>query len=205
MNATPATEAFFRDALAGAQARGRLQIVALDLDGTPIAMLVNFITAPGAYSYKTAFDEAYARFSPGMLLQLENLALLERGDVHWADSCAVEGHPMIERLWRDGRRMVSCNIAIGGPLRRAASMAEMTNWWRTFWSAAMTSTVCVPICAACKAAWMSATVVALIACWFRLKRPSAWMVKVSVSGAVFCFSVLAVGSVIWIWVSWLKL
>jgi hypothetical protein len=27
---------------------------------------------------------------------------------------------MIERLWRGKRRMVSCNIAIGGPLRRAA-------------------------------------------------------------------------------------
>jgi hypothetical protein len=55
-----------------------------------------------------------------MLLQLENLALLERPGIQWADSCAVEGHPMIERLWRDKRRMVSRNIAIGGPLRRAA-------------------------------------------------------------------------------------
>jgi hypothetical protein len=27
---------------------------------------------------------------------------------------------MIERLWRDKRRMLSRNIAIGGPLRRAA-------------------------------------------------------------------------------------
>ena len=83
-------------------------------------MLANFITPPGAYSFKTAFDEDYARFSPGMLLQLENLALLERRDLQWTDSCAVEGHPMIERLWRGHRRMVSRNIAIGGPLRRAA-------------------------------------------------------------------------------------
>lgn len=34
---------------------------------------------------------SYARFSPGMLLQLENLALLERGGIDWADSCAMEG------------------------------------------------------------------------------------------------------------------
>ena len=98
--------------------RRRRQV--LRLDGRAIAMLANFITPPGAYSFKTAFDEAYARFSPGMLLQLENLVLLERPDVAWADSCAVEGHPMIERLWRDKRHMVSRNIAIGGPLRRAA-------------------------------------------------------------------------------------
>jgi CelD/BcsL family acetyltransferase involved in cellulose biosynthesis len=114
----PDTAALFEQALAGAAAAGRLERLALRLDGRAIAMLANFITPPGAYSFKTAFDEDYARYSPGMLLQLENLALLERGDVQWADSCAVEGHPMIERLWRGQRRMVSRNIAIGGPLRR---------------------------------------------------------------------------------------
>lgn len=115
----PGTTALFTEALAGAGAAGRLERLALRLDGRAIAMLLNFITPPGAYSFKTAYDEAYARFSPGMLLQLENLALLERPGVQWADSCAVEGHPMIERLWRDKRRMVSGNIAIGGPARRA--------------------------------------------------------------------------------------
>lgn len=116
----PDTTSLFTQALAGAATAGRLERLALRLDGRAIAMLANFITPPGAYSFKTAFDEDYARFSPGMLLQLENLALLERADVAWADSCAVEGHPMIERLWRDKRPMVSRNIAIGGPLRRAA-------------------------------------------------------------------------------------
>lgn len=116
----PETRALFEQALAGAAAAGRLQRLALRIDGRAIAMLVNFITAPGAYGFKTAFDEAYARFSPGMLLQLENLALLEREGIRWADSCAVEGHPMIERLWRGQRRMASINIAIGGPARRAA-------------------------------------------------------------------------------------
>jgi len=115
----PGTRALFEQSLAGAAAAGRLERLALRLDGRAIAMLANFITAPGAYSFKTAFDEAYARFSPGMLLQLENLALLERPGIAWADSCAVEGHPMIERLWRGQRRMISRNIAIGGPLRRA--------------------------------------------------------------------------------------
>lgn len=114
------TCALFTQSLAGAAAAGRLERLALRLDGRAIAMLANFLTPPGAYSFKTAYDEAYARFSPGMLLQLENLALLEHADVAWADSCAVEGHPMIERLWRGRRRMVSRNIAIGGPLRRAA-------------------------------------------------------------------------------------
>ena len=113
------TRTLFAEALAGAAAAGRLERLALRLDGRAIAMLVNFLTPPGAYSFKTAYDEAYARFSPGMLLQLENLALIERPGIAWADSCAAEGHPMIERLWRARRHMVSRNIAIGGAARRA--------------------------------------------------------------------------------------
>ncbi|MFM7348650.1 MAG: GNAT family N-acetyltransferase [Erythrobacter sp.] len=75
------TRALFEETLAGAAAAGRLERLALRLDGRPIAMLANFITPPGAFSFKTAFDESLARFSPGVLLQLENLALLERPDV----------------------------------------------------------------------------------------------------------------------------
>jgi len=113
------TAALFRNALVGAASSGKLERIALRLDGKPIAMLANFITAPGAFSFKTAFDESYARYSPGVLLQLENLALLDRNDIDWCDSCAVEGHQMIERIWREKRRMVSLNIAIGGNLRRS--------------------------------------------------------------------------------------
>ena len=69
--------------------------------------------------------ETYARFSPGLLLQLENLSLLERGDIEWADSCAAPGHSMIERIWREKRRITTRNVAIGGAIRRAAFRALM--------------------------------------------------------------------------------
>lgn len=114
------TQEFFAATLREAADAGKLERLTLALDGRPIAMLANFVTAPGVFSFKTAFDEAYSRFSPGMLLQLENLALLDREGIKWADSCAVEGHPMIERLWRQKRTLKSHNIAIGGRLRRAA-------------------------------------------------------------------------------------
>ena len=81
-------------------------------------MLANFITPPGAFSFKTTFDERFARFSPGVLLQRENLDLLARGDIDWCDSCAAADHPMIERIWREKRAMVRVNVAIGGRLRR---------------------------------------------------------------------------------------
>ena len=113
-----ATRAFFTATLAGAAQSGRLERLALYLDGKPIAMLANFLCAPGAFSFKTAFDERFARFSPGLLLQIENLQLLSRDGIEWADSCAVQGHSMIERIWREKRTIISRNVAIGGPLRR---------------------------------------------------------------------------------------
>lgn len=119
------TRSLFTEALNGAAATGRLERLALRLDGKPIAMLASFIAPPGVFSFKTTFDERYSRYSPGLLLQIENLALLEREGIRWADSCAAQGHSMIERIWREKRTITSRNIAIGGPLRRAAFRAAM--------------------------------------------------------------------------------
>ncbi|WP_236710770.1 GNAT family N-acetyltransferase [Novosphingobium barchaimii] len=114
------TARLFCESLSGAATRGRLERLTLTLDGRPLAMLVTFLTAPGAYSYKTAFDEDFARFSPGVLLQRENLAILDRQDIAWSDSCASADHPMIDHLWRERRAIGRLSIAIGGTLRRSA-------------------------------------------------------------------------------------
>jgi CelD/BcsL family acetyltransferase involved in cellulose biosynthesis len=113
------TAQLFREALSGAAARGRLERLTLLLDERPVAMLATFLTSPGAYSFKTAFDERLSRFSPGVLLQRENLAMLERGGIDWTDSCAAADHPMIDHIWRERRGVGAISIAIGGTLRRA--------------------------------------------------------------------------------------
>lgn len=113
------TAGLFRESMMAAAERGCLERLSLELDGVPIAMLATLIVPPGAFSYKTAFDERFARFSPGVLLQLENLALLERAGVRWADSCAAPDHPMIDSLWRERRAIGRMSIAIGGQARRA--------------------------------------------------------------------------------------
>ncbi len=114
----PATHELFREALTGAAARGRLERTSITLDGQPIAMLASFIAAPGSFSFKTAFDEAYSRFSPGVLLQQTNLALLDDPEVAWSDSCAAADHPMIDHIWRERRTIGRLSIAIGGAARR---------------------------------------------------------------------------------------
>ncbi len=116
---TPETAAFFRDVVTGAHAAGKLDIIRIDLDGVAIAMLVNLLAPPGAFSFKTAFDERLSRFSPGVLLQIENLQLLARGDIGWMDSCAVENHPMINSLWGERRAIVRVSVPLAGAQRRA--------------------------------------------------------------------------------------
>ena len=113
------TTQMFKEALSGAASQGRLERLTLTLDDQPIAMLANFLTAPGAFSYKTAFDERYARYSPGVLVQRENLALLGQPQIAWCDSCAAADHPMIDHIWRERRPIGRLSIAIGGGLRRA--------------------------------------------------------------------------------------
>lgn len=115
----PATESMFRKTLDGAAFAGKLERLSLWFDGQPIAMLANFLTPPGAFSYKTTYDESFARYSPGVLLQLENLALLDHPRIAWCDSCASQDHPMIDRIWREKRTIVRVSIAIGGRARQA--------------------------------------------------------------------------------------
>lgn len=118
----PATDAFFRRTVAAAREAGKLQFLRLDVDGRAIAMLVNFLAPPGAFSFKTAFDPEFARFSPGVLIQLEYLRLAERAGLDWIDSCAAEHHPMIDSLWSGRRRIVRVTVRLAG-LRRSLVFA----------------------------------------------------------------------------------
>lgn len=119
----PETTALFRASLAGAARDNRLERLAFHLDGRPIAMLCNFIAPPLSFAFKTTYDESLAKLSPGVLLQVENLALLERGDIALSDSCAAPGHPMIDHIWLDRREIVKVSVAIGGMVRRTIGAA----------------------------------------------------------------------------------
>ena len=114
-----ATRDFFRDAVRAAWAARRLQFRRLDVGGKTIAMLVNFLTPPGSFSFKTVFDEDYARFSPGVLIQLENLDILDNEAIAWMDSCAVADHPMIDSLWTERRAIVRVTVRLKGARRGA--------------------------------------------------------------------------------------
>ena len=119
LDSSPRTRAFFQQALAGAAAAGQLERRDIRLDGKPLAMLVNFLSSDGGFGFKTAFDEEYSRFSPGVLLQIDNLNFLDQPAIGWIDSCAAEHHPMIDSIWSGRRHIGRFSIELEGVSRRA--------------------------------------------------------------------------------------
>lgn len=113
---------FARAALRRMALRGRARIATLSLDGAPIAQGLVLIDGSSAAFWKIAFDPAFARFSPGVQLSLrvsEHLAA--DATISFVDSCAIEDHPMIGRLWRD--RIAIADIAIALPQGRRSFAA----------------------------------------------------------------------------------
>jgi hypothetical protein len=94
--------------------RGRLMMLALRFEGRTIAHKCNFLAAPGSFAYKIAFDETYARYSPGVLLELENIRRLHAApEIRWMDSCADADRFMINHLWTERRTIQTVVMGTG--------------------------------------------------------------------------------------------
>ena len=83
-------------------------------------MAIVLRSADRAYYWKTAYDERYARYSPGVQL---TRALAERQladpTVQITDSCAIANHPMIDRLWPSRQAMFDLLIGVDPARSRA--------------------------------------------------------------------------------------
>ena len=116
---------FFVSGALAAHKLGRLMLLGLFLDDRPLALKCNFLAGDGGFAFKIAFDEAYAAFSPGFLLEVENVRRLHRiPTLRWMDSCADARHAMINRLWPGRRTMATVLFATGRP-RGELTMALM--------------------------------------------------------------------------------
>ena len=106
---------FAAEVLVEAHRRGRLLITGLDLDGRAIARHVLFTGGEGAWTFKIAFDEAYARCSPGILAEVDNvrqfMELAEERGLRWIDSLTTAENVTTGRVWKD--RVTIQRVAIG--------------------------------------------------------------------------------------------
>lgn len=121
---------FTRTMLRLMAAQGLCRIDALEVDGEPVAMGVVLKSQDRAFYWKTAYDEAHARHSPGKLLALA-MAERQRYDraTSLTDSCAVPDHPMIDGIWT-GRMevadlLVACPGEDGTRFARAAAQLRL--------------------------------------------------------------------------------
>lgn len=112
--------AWFRETLAAMDRAARLHLLRLDVDGKPVAMLATLIANGAAYSMKICHDPDYARYSPGVMIEIDAMrSLLTRPDFRFADSCAAPDHAMINGLWRARRVVTGLNVSGAGAAARA--------------------------------------------------------------------------------------
>jgi hypothetical protein len=94
--------------------QNRVMLLSLMLDGKVIAMKHNVRTADGGFAFRIAYDESYSKYSPGVLLELENIRVVcDTPDMRWMDSCADPRHVMANRLWKE-RRMIRRTLFSNG-------------------------------------------------------------------------------------------
>jgi CelD/BcsL family acetyltransferase involved in cellulose biosynthesis len=105
--------AFAREAVHNLAAADNVRIHTIDLDGRAIASMVVFMMNGEAYTWKTAFDESYSKYSPGKLLvaQLTDWHLDDPNIIR-TDSCAVENHPLVSRFWKEREAMGTLVIGL---------------------------------------------------------------------------------------------
>ena len=112
----PTSEAFFKSMVARSASLGKARFSSLCLNGVPIAMMVDLASDGVLASYKTAFDNAYAQYSPGMNLEVQNVGLKHKG-IEFADSCTLPDNSLINRIWGQQVQFQSVVISLrkGGP------------------------------------------------------------------------------------------
>jgi Acetyltransferase (GNAT) domain len=119
---------FIKTALPALAAEGKVAVHRLLLDGRAIAAAITLHTGDTGWYWKTAYDENFARFAPGVLLSAaltEELA--DNAAIARTDSCAAPGHPTLDHIWSE--RLALCNRMIAvrpeAPFARACRLETL--------------------------------------------------------------------------------
>jgi hypothetical protein len=116
--------AFAREAVHRLSEQDLCRVHSLTLDGKVIACLIVFVEAGIAYTWKTAYDEAYAQFSPGTLLMIDVTEQhLDDPNIMATDSCAVPDHPVMSRLWSERKPVGTIVVGLTPQADRLARQA----------------------------------------------------------------------------------
>jgi CelD/BcsL family acetyltransferase involved in cellulose biosynthesis len=106
--------AFLERAVTALAGDGHARVDRLMHGGRALAATITLRSGNAAWFWKIAYDEAFARASPGVQISLDLTdALLADAGIARVDSCATAGHPMIDHLWRERLALGDLLIAPG--------------------------------------------------------------------------------------------
>jgi CelD/BcsL family acetyltransferase involved in cellulose biosynthesis len=93
---------FVEQAVTALAAEGKAGVARVAHEARAIAAIVTLRSGDTAWCWKIAYDEAFARHSPGVQCLLDvTQRLLDDPTIARADSCATPDHPMIDHVWRE--------------------------------------------------------------------------------------------------------
>jgi hypothetical protein len=94
-----------------------------------LAIELGLRAADGLFLLKLSYDEAFAKYTPGIQLHLEVLDRFDNFDgVQWIDSCTFEGNETMLRMYPDRRPVGALVVAVGGVPDRG--VLRLVGWTR---------------------------------------------------------------------------
>lgn len=112
LNCSEGGRKFAQEFLEAGFRRGRILPASLYLNGKLISAWIDLLAGDGAFSFKTGYNEAYAKFSPTTLLLRMYLKRI-RSDprISWIDTCASPDQKLANRLFKDRKRIYFIYVA----------------------------------------------------------------------------------------------
>lgn len=116
---------YLRDSCRRFAEADRLRVLALMADEQTIAMAIWFRAGDTYFGYKTSYDEKYARYGPGIQLQVASMQYFhDLTDADWIDSCTAPRNLMALRLYPDRRSAAWVFVPLSkNPVHRLAVRA----------------------------------------------------------------------------------
>jgi CelD/BcsL family acetyltransferase involved in cellulose biosynthesis len=120
---------YFTEIATSAFRRGRLLMLGINFNGHPIARRCAFVAGEGSFAFKTAYDEEFADFSPGAMLEMDSIRQLHAlPGVRWMDSCAATDNLLVNRLSNDRKMIQSVAIGAGALGELLVSGLPLMRW-----------------------------------------------------------------------------
>jgi CelD/BcsL family acetyltransferase involved in cellulose biosynthesis len=116
----PGHDQFFRELSRGFGEQGRLMLLSLQSETKMLAQSTALLAGPGLFGFKKAYDEDFARWSPGTLLDLDVLMWFhDTPQLRWLDTCSSTDAPAGSPLFGDRRTIRTLLV----PLSPAGTVA----------------------------------------------------------------------------------